>query len=567
MTTHARPIRANFHRPNFGHCTLKRLALAALLLTGANLTHAQSNCSNTDDLLLQNGRIHTMDANDTVVTRLRIQNGRVAGNAPTNTCTRTIDLKGRTVVPGLIDNHNHIVLLGLRPGHDTRLENAFSIAAVQATLKARAATLAKGEWITSIGGFDINQFTTAPTPPRFPTLAELDAVSTEHPIYIQQSFAGPSVTNSLGKQFFESKGVTVGADGSIAGGATPNPTTKAIFALKQLQTFEDKKRGTLDALNYAVSVGITTQLDQGGFPDTNTDADGIANMDGYRAYDALLALDKEHKLPNRTRINFLHMESDAATPQLQARLNNVFPVFGGEMVKTVGIGEFTAGNSPILMQQSEAWLNGTKRVAQAKWRNENHSLTATDYKNIIDGWQKVHDDIGGEGISKLGWVVAHAPFINLEYANKLKALGGGVSVLGGWRFISGTKAQNGPPFRMLKEAGIPMGMSSDGMQISPMNPWLGLYYVVTGKNVRGELINEGQTLSRSDALRLYTASNRWFLQENDIGGLENGMRADLLVLDRDYFDGSKVSDEDIKAVRPVLTVVGGKIVFGSADKL
>jgi len=110
-------------------------------------------------------------------------------------------------------------------------------------------------------------------------------------------------------------------------------------------------------------------------------------------------------------------------------------------------------------------------------------------------------------------------------------------------------------------------MSSDGMQISPMNPWIGLYYVVTGKNARGELINGDQTLSRSDALRLYTAANRWFLREDDIGSLEPGKLADLVVLDRNYFDPAKVSDEQLKTLHSVLTLVGGKIVYGDQSKL
>jgi predicted amidohydrolase YtcJ len=136
-------------------------------------------------------------------------------------------------------------------------------------------------------------------------------------------------------------------------------------------------------------------------------------------------------------------------------------------------------------------------------------------------------------------------------------------VLGGWRYISGTAQQNGPPFRMLAESGIPMGMSSDGMQISPLNPWIGLYYVVTGKNARGELINGEQTLERAAALRLYTASNGWFLgEENVLGTLEPGKYADLAVLSADYFDSDAVDDEAIKDVRSMLTIVGGEVVFG-----
>ena len=90
---------------------------------------------------------------------------------------------------------------------------------------------------------------------------------------------------------------------------------------------------------------------------------------------------------------------------------------------------------------------------------------------------------------------------------------------------------------MLVDSGVPVGMSSDGMQISPMNPWIGLYYVVTGINARGELINEGQTLERDEALRLYTSANGWFLnEEDDLGTIEPGKYADLVVLSADYFD-------------------------------
>lgn len=517
------------------------------------------------DILLVNARVHTMDAGETIASSVHIYGDRFAavGDSPRpNECTEVIDLAGRTVVPGLIDNHNHVVLLGLRPGHDVRLENAHSIEAALDALAAKAAQLPEGEWITSIGGFDPNQFVPPPDPPRLPTLAELDRALPGHPVYLQVSFAGPGVTNSRGKAFFEERGIAVGEDGSLeGGGATPNPSSAALHALRGLQTFDDRKRGTLDALHYAASLGLTTHFDQGGFPATGTEADGAAHFDPNTAYDAVLALHREGRLINRIRLNFLHMDDDPATPGLRARLENAFPEFGDDMLRTVGIGEFTAGTSPIITEATPVWENGTRRVAEAGWRNENHSLTPTDFRTIIDGWQRLHESLEPPGLTELRWVLAHAPFITEEYVEKLRALGGGVSVLGGWRWLTGTADANGPPFRMLLDSGIPVGMSSDGMQISPMNPWITLYYAVTGKNARGELINPGQTLDRGEALRLYTAANGWFLNEEHVlGTIEPGKLADLVVLSADYFDPAAVPNEDIKSIHSVLTMVGGRIV-------
>src|SRR5690606_17690759 len=122
-------------------------------------------------------------------------------------------------------------------------------------------------------------------------------------------------------------------------------------------------------------------------------------------------------------------------------------------------------------------------------------------------------------------------------------LGGGLS-LTGWRYLAGTPTSSGPPFRMIVDSGIHAGMSSDGMQIAPMNPWLHMYYATTGRNSRGQLINDGQQITRREVLRLYTAANGWFLRMEDrLGTIEPGKLADLVVLDRDYFT---VPDEDLK---------------------
>lgn len=524
-----------------------------------------NDCDGREAIRLVNGKIHTMDANDSVVSSVLIRKGRFAavgdGGHGGDGCTKVINLRGRTAVPGIIDNHNHILLLGLRPGHDVRLENANSIQEALDTLAARAAGLPAKEWITSIGGFHRNQFFPDPLPIRFPTLAEMSAAVPNHPVFIMESFAGPGATNALGKAFFEANGVPVGADGSIGANA---PSLNALFLLRQMQTLESQKRGLMDAMAYAASVGVTTHLDQGGFPAAGNNTDGAAHFDRYRAFDSVRALYQEGKLTNRIWINFLHLEEDPVTPELQARLNNAFNDFGDNMLRVLGIGEFTAGL--FLFPGGPSWQHGTRLVAAAGWRNENHSLNiANDWKTIIDSWQTIHDELVAagrpDGIKKLRWVLAHVPVIDEAYLQKLKGLGGGVSVLGGWRWLTGTATQNGPPFRTILNSGIRAGMSSDGMQISTMSPWINLYYAVTGKNARGLLINAGQQLTRKEGLRLYTAENGWFLSAEDkLGTIEEGKLADLVVLSGNYFDAAAVPDEKIKDLHSVLTIVHGKVV-------
>ncbi|PZF82029.1 amidohydrolase [Jiangella anatolica] len=505
------------------------------------------------DLALVNGRIHTMDANDTVVSHVLIRNGRfiAVGNGPVRAQGRPFDvvnLRGRTAIPGVIDNHNHIVLMGNRPGYHTPLENAASIADVQEIYARRAKDLPDGAWITTIGGFHRNHLVPPDQPPRLPSRAELDDAVPDHPVYLSESFSGPSATNSAGRAFFSGLGIPVGEDGSIAAG---NPTGRATLALRQtLLTFDERKRGAVDAVAYGLSLGVTTHLDQGAFQATGTPSDGAAHEDNFRMHLPFLDLLDEGRLDARLRINFLHMESDQATPELAARLRNAFPFFGGELARTGGIGEFIAqGTGP-----TSPFLAAARKVAAAGWRAEVHSLSQTDFQQEIQAFETVNAETP---ITGLRWVVAHVPFITEEYVNRLKALGGGLS-LTGWRYLAGSPAGNGPPFRMIVDNGIHAGMSSDGMQIAPMNPWLHMYYATTGRNARGVVINAGQQITRHEVLRLYTRDNGWFLREEDeLGSIEVGKHADLAVLDRDYFT---VPDEDLKQVRSLFTVVGGKVV-------
>jgi len=544
-----------FSRRDFIRGTAAAAASGTLLARAARAAKpSDTPPGHTDaDIILQNGKVHTMDAQNRVVPTFAVKDGRFlsVGDAHPGPRTKVIDLQGRTVVPGIIDNHNHIVLMGNRPGYHTPLENAYSIADVQVAYAARAAAAPRNAWITTIGGFHSNHFAEV----RLPTLAELDAAVPNNPVLLYIGFIGSAATNSAGKAILQSANVdgfpvTVAENGAIASGTQ---STRALLYLRRtLLNFQERKRSALDALAYGASVGVTTHLDQGAFQASNTTADGAAHEDNYTMHLPFLELYEEGKAMVRLRFNFLHMESDPNTPELAQRLKNAFPFLGNDMVKTGAIGEFiAAGTGP-----TSPFVEAAKKVARAGWRAEVHSLSAIDYQQEIQGFEAAN---AVAPITDLRWVVAHAPFITQEYVNRLKALGGGISLFGGSRYLTGTGVTNGPPYRMIVDSGIHAGMSCDGMQVAPLNPWISMYYATTGTNALGLVINGAQRITREEVLRLYTRENGWFLREEDqLGSIEEGRLADLVVLNSDYF---AVPDLELKKIRSVLTVVGGKVAY------
>jgi predicted amidohydrolase YtcJ len=331
-------------------------------------------------LVLTNGRIHTMNAANTVATNVVIRNGRfatVGGAVPAaNASTRVIDLKGRTVVPGLIEAHIHIISLANRPGYHTILENTTSVKDIQEALAARRKDVPAGQWITSMGGWHPNQWAEH----RHPTLKELDAAVPDRPVLLYERFTGPCVTNSMGKAFFDAADagpkvhpdvlpVRVSETGAIAGaGREGNPSASALFYLRRLQTFEDKKRSTIDAMNYSASVGLTAHLDQVLFPTPGPlhPSQILSNLDQYRMYDSWMALHREGKASVRLQTNFLQNQNDPNLPELKERLRNAFQFFGDDMMKTGSIGEWAAP-----LGSGAVWQEAQRLVAAAGWRNEN----------------------------------------------------------------------------------------------------------------------------------------------------------------------------------------------------
>jgi len=546
---------------------LALLALLVVVLIGTQAPAGQSPtrdpCSWSRDLRLVNGRVHTMDRRNSIVDEVTIQQGRFAAvgrdrNLRLNPCTRTIDLGGRTVVPGLVDNHNHIVLLGMRPGHDVRLDWSFSISDLQATIRARAQNVPAGEFITAMGGWNQSQFAEK----RWPTIAELDAAAPNHPVILYQGFNGPAVTSTRGKTFFESKGVAVNAGGEIAANA---PSIAALNALRSIQTFADQRRGTLDAMAYVASIGLTTNVDMGfniipGTPDLKGSqvADGLASLNPWTAYDAFLALHRESRLTTRLRLFLYTQDTTSDTPILKERLLNQFAGFGDDMLRVSGIGEQAVGWNGAATPPA-VFAAALTLIAQHRWAFQQHSLSLAEDQFIATAFENIN---AATPIAELRWSAAHVPRIDQATVNRFKAVGAGIAAHPGSRYL-GTPG-GGPPFRMILDSGVRMGVGSDAGQVTAMNPWAMISYMVTGRNAGGELVNPGQQITREEALRLYTVENGWFFHEEDkLGSIEAGKLGDLVVLSGDYFEPQRVPDASIRLIKSVLTVVDGRVVHNT----
>jgi predicted amidohydrolase YtcJ len=570
---------------------------AALGVPAPAAAHGKGSGQREDerDLVLVNGKIHTMDDRGSVVREVRISDGRFVdvGRNVSEGNAKVVDLRGRTVVPGLIESHTHFVSLANRPGyHVAQWELANNIAEVQALLAARRRDVPPGQFITAMGAGTPRMFAEL----RLPFLVELDAAVPDRPVFLYQGGGGPARVNTLGKQFFESitdLPVTVAADGTIAGG-NPNMANRALYHLRIRQTFDDKKRSALDAMAYTAQVGVTTNLDQtlvavatGTLNPASLDPQpthALFVLNHYRMYDAWLALHAEGKTFTRLQMNFLHnqgfipelgAEIEKQLPELRERLKNQFQFFGDEMLRTGAIGEWAApfvASSSANQDGYRVWLEAQRLCAKARWRNENAQggsagvpPNSANIEQVVATYEMMDQEMIAagfpDGIKSLRWGLQHADFATPDQLARLKALNCGVS-MSGFRWLGGVPRADGAPlgplFPQIVASGIQAGLHEDGVHIAPHNPWFALHYATTGLNVLGQQINTGQQITRQQALHAYTRGAAWYLnRENDLGSIEAGKLADLVVLDKDYFT---VSDAAMRTIRPIMTVVDGEIV-------
>ena len=512
------------------------LAAGGLALGSETAAAAQSNDSKPDgggegDLALVNGNIITLDPNVPVASAVGITDGRIVDVARNGRQVRgrkrVIDLKGATVIPGLIDSHQHFIRGTHNPGYETRfIESAASIAELQAALADRARTAPAGAFLTCIGGWNRNGLAER----RLPTPAELDAAAPAHGVYLSETGGGgQAVTNTLGRAFFTTAGVAVDpTTGVLAAGA-------GRAALVAVQTFDDKRRGTREGIAHVAGLGLT----------------GVADVGGvlYPDYAIVGDLWRAGELDIRFRQFFTGFDF----PNLDGVKNYVtynHNRLGDDLMRLCGIGERITSGNPSAATVAEV----AQYLGERGWTLILHSLSATENQVHVDAFKTAAQSYD---VAALRWQLHHINDITPALLAEIEALGIGVGIQG-WRYTSNS---GGAPWRAAVDLGIPTGGGTDATNVAAQNPWLMLYHMSTGRNNAGVVTNAAGAVSRLEALRIYTHGSAYLtFDDHHLGTIEPGKLADLAVLSDDYLT---VPEEQIKKITSHLTLQGGRIVHAA----
>ena len=554
-------------RLSFGRAILIVLALFA---AAAGPASAQA-----PDTVLVNGKIVTVDDRFTIAQALAIKGERILKVGTTAEVealrgpqTRVIDLAGRTVIPGLIDNHAHWVRAA---EHDElRFDGVTSRQQALKMLADRVHSVPAGEWIVVLGGWSEEQFTDES---RGFSLEELDRIAPNNPVVLQAVY-NHSYLNSVALIAAKIDAATPDPQGGrIEKDAGGKPTglvrgaggVAFVAARVPLQNQEAWLANTRKLVSYLNSMGVTAWLDAGG-----------RGM-GAKHYEPYRYLADRGDLT--IRLFWTTIRQPATPAQVDAvigEIRDLKPFQGNDYFDNVGWGEsvFAPVTTQLLRVETNTRaedLAQMRRLLLALAERGIYVNSHVEMSTAIDAFLNEYESINKERpIKGLHWSFSHLDQVSEGQLERMKKLGMTAQIhsrplIQGalMHKVHGDKAWDMPPFRRIQDSGIHWGLGSDATAVTTSNPFYTLSFAVTGRMIGGRAVNR-QTITREEALIAHTRSNAIFLfQEGNLGSLTSGKYADLLVLDRDYLT---VPDSEIKDIRPLVTMVGGKLVHDVTPK-
>jgi len=537
---------------------------------------------NAPDLILHNGAVSTLDQGHPQASAVSIAGGRIVAVGAeellktADETTQRIDLQGRRVVPGLNDSHIHVIRGGLNYNMELRWDGVPSLADALGMLREQARRTPPPQWVRVIGGWTEFQFAER----RMPTLEEINQVAPETPVFILHLYDRAIVNGAALRALGYTRETPDPPGGQIQHDHAGNPTGLLIAKPNAMILYASLAKGPKLSHNDQINstrqfmrelnrLGLTSAIDAGG---------GFQNYpDDYRVIEELAG---GGELTLRIAYNLFTQHPKGELADFSKWVTMTSPGKGNDFYRMNGAGEmlvFSAADFedfleprpdlPAVMEQELTKV--VRLLAENRWPFRLHATYDESISRFLDVFEKVNRDVPFQG---LRWFFDHAETITPRNLERVRALGGGIAIQDRMAFqgeyfqarYGKPAAERTPPIRRMLDMGIPVGAGTDATRVASYNPWVSLYWLATGRTVGGvRLYPEANRLDRMEALRLYTIGSSWFSGEDgEKGMLSPGHLADLAVLSADYLT---IPEEEIRRIESVLTIVGGKVVYGAEE--
>ena len=537
----------------------------------------------TADVIAYNGKIATQNEQRSMVEAVAIRDGKFLAVGTDREMmawrgeqTQLINLNKRTAIPGLNDSHTHLIRGGLNYNLELRWDGVPSLADGLRMLREQARRTPSGQWVRVVGGWSEFQFAER----RMPTLDELNKAAPDTPVFVLHLYDRALLNRAALRAVGYTKESPNPPAGEIVRDAAGNPTGALIARPNAMILYATLAKGPKLPPEYQVNssrhfmrelnrLGITSVIDAGG---------GFQNYP--EDYQIVEQLHQRGELTVRIAYNLFTQKPKGELADFERWTGMVKSRQGDDYLRHNGAGEmlvFSAADFedfleprpelPATMEQELKTV--VTLLAQNRWPFRLHSTYDESITRALDVYEAVNREVPLKG---LHWFIDHAETISRRNIERIAALGGGIAIQHRMAYqgeyfrdrYGEAALRRTPPIREMLSSGLPVGAGTDATRVASYNPFVSLYWLITGKTVGGlSMYDEANRIERMEALRLWTVGSSWFSTEDGAkGSIVPGQLADLAVLSADYFS---IPDEEIKQLESVLTIVGGKPVYAAEE--